>query len=71
MEITQYSRDNLAEKAACAGAVAKPLLALYELMGFEAEVLGPPRWVNGAERYVARTSVATIRSALEVLRRLT
>jgi hypothetical protein len=56
---------------ACAGAAAKPLLALYEMMGFDVDVLGPPRWVHGDERYLARSSATTIRSGLEVLRRLT
>ncbi len=55
----------------CAGAAAKPILLMYEAMGFTFEVLGPPRWLHGEERYPARSSSATIRSGLEVLRRLT
>jgi N-acyl-L-homoserine lactone synthetase len=55
---------------ACAGVVAKPMLALYAGMGMAFDVLAPPRVVDGEERYPALSSAATLRTALVVMQRL-
>jgi N-acyl-L-homoserine lactone synthetase len=55
---------------ACAGAVAKPMLELYRVIGMNFQVLAAPRVVDGEERYPAMSSAATVRSALGVMRRL-
>jgi N-acyl-L-homoserine lactone synthetase len=55
---------------ACAGAVAKRMLALYRSIGMEFQVLAGPRIVDGEQRYLALSSAATVRSALGAMRRL-
>jgi len=54
---------------ACAGVVARPVLDMYRQMGIDFQLLGPPRVVEGEQRYPAVSSAATIRTALEVMRR--
>ena len=55
---------------ACAGAIAKPMLELYRVIGMDFRVLAAPRMVDGELRYPALSSAATLRSALLVMRRL-
>ena len=56
--------------AHCAGMVSKPLLDLYAGLGIAFEVVGPPRFVEGEQRYPAVSSASTLRTALAVMRRL-
>jgi len=56
--------------AACAGMVDRSMLQLYRGLGIEFRVLGAPRFVDGEERTAAVSTVATIRTALGVMRRL-
>jgi hypothetical protein len=47
--------------------VSRRLKLLYEGMGWDFRILGPPRHVDGEERYPAITTTETIRSGVEVL----
>lgn len=50
-----------------AGVVSHRLKLLYEGMGWDFRILGPPRKVDGESRYPAMTTTETIRSGVEVL----
>lgn len=50
-----------------AGVVSHRLKLLYEGMGWDFTILGPPRKVDGESRYPAMTNTETIRSGVEVL----
>jgi N-acyl-L-homoserine lactone synthetase len=56
--------------AHCAGVVSKPMLDLYAGLGIAFEVVGPPRFVDGEQRYPAVSSASTLRTALAMMRRL-